>query len=238
MSAQPIEPPDTRARGTRRARMEKQLGLPPRPGKRQLDPDTGWMEQAACGRPEVPQQDREAFVTIERQADAWPLVARYCSRCPVARECLQDARAVHSSGLSGGYALDDGHLAPDRRGEPFHDADAWVPPWEREDDEEWQATPEEVDLVELARDGITAAQAAVALLGAAGAKGRTEIGRRRLTALERDGHLRKEPAVIGPDGHPTRWWAAPASSPAGRRGQRWQPKRHRRREVPCNPNVM
>lgn len=77
-------------------------------------------------------------------------------------------------------------------------------------------------------DGITAAQAAVALLGKAG---RTEIGRRRLTALERGGHLRKEPAVIGPDGHPTRWWPAKPAPAVPRRGQRWQPRRRNRRRV-------
>lgn len=199
-----LAPPstDSRARAIRRGRLERQLDLPPRPARHNIDPDTDWMERAACCRPEVPQQDRDAFVTLERQADAWPFVARYCSRCPVARECLQDARAVHSSSLSGGYVLDDGHLAPDRRGDPYLTADAWTPPWERDEAPADEPRLVDVDLIELARDGITAPQAAVALLGAAGAKGRTEVGRRRLKALERAGHLRKEPAMIGPDGHP------------------------------------
>lgn len=138
--------------GTRRGKLEKCLGLPPRPKTRTISPDTDWQERAACGRPSVPQEDRAAFVTVQRQADAWPLVARYCSTCPVARECLAYARAVHSSSLSGGYVLDDGRLAPDRPGAPFLDPEAWVPPWEREDDEEERPLLEDVDPVALPRN--------------------------------------------------------------------------------------
>lgn len=221
MSAEPMidgtEQPATarRAASSRRTRIEKALGLPPRPRAREVHPNTDWMQQAACASAEV--SDREAFVTVSRQADAWPLVARYCAPCPVARQCLADARAVHSSTLSGGFVLHEGHLVPDMPGDAaFRSTAAWAPPWERDA----EVPTDEVDLVALAADGITAAQAAQAL----GAKGRTEAGRRRLTALERAGHLRREPAVIGPGGHPTRWWPARTRS-----GQRWQPRRRRSR---------
>lgn len=226
MSAEPMiddtEQPATarRAASSRRTRIEKALDLPPRPKTREVHPDTEWMQQAACA--EAPKDDREAFLTAARQADAWPLVARYCVPCPVARACLADARAVHSSTLSGGVVLDDGHLAPDRPGDAaFRSTAAWTPPWDR-DDEDAEVPTDEVDLVALAADGITAARAAQAL----GAKGRTEVGR-RLTALERAGHLRKEPAAIGPNGHPIRWFAVEEPK---RSGQRWQPRRRKNRK--------
>lgn len=119
---------ERRVRATRRGRLETRLGLPPRPKKTIYNPETSWMKQAACAAPDVPEHDRLAFTTVERQADAWGLVKKYCATCPVAHACLTDARAVHSSSLAGGYVLTAGHLAPDRNGDPFRDPEAWTLP--------------------------------------------------------------------------------------------------------------
>lgn len=224
MSAQMIEAPIARTPaqlvGVSRGRLEKSMGLPPRPKTVTRTDETAWMSEAVCA--EAEEADRLAFVDDGlTQADAWPLVESYCDRCPVADACLQDGRRSHLSGIAGGIVLEDGHLAPDRSGSPYLTADAWIAPWDREEGDEPLELP---DFVELARHGITAMDAAVALLGASGAKGRTDVGRRHLIALERAGQLRKEAAVAGEGGHPARWW--PAKAPRG--GQRWQPTRHRR----------
>ena len=224
MSAQPIEAPTARTPaqlvGVTRGRLEKAMGLPPRPKTVTRTDETEWMLEAVCTK--APDDERLAFVDDGlTQADAWPLVERYCGRCPVAEACLEDGRRSHLSGLAGGIVLQDGHLAPDRPGSPYLTPDAWIAPWDREEGDQPLELP---DLVELARHGITAMDAAVALLGASGAKGRTDVGRRHLIALERAGHLRKEAAVVGPGGHAAMWWAIEQN-----RGQRWQPRRKNRR---------
>lgn len=211
LSAQPNEAPiaKTQLVGAKRGRLEKKLGLPPRPKKVTRTDDTAWMLEAVCAS--APDADRVAFVHDGlQQATAWPLVESYCDRCPVARHCLEDGRRSHLTGLAGGIVLQDGYLASDRSGSPYLTADAWSAPWARE---EYDAPLEQVDIVGRARHGITAKEAAVALLGASGARGRTEVGRRHLTALERAGQLRKEAAVVG--SHPARWWALEGSVPAG-----------------------
>lgn len=113
--------------------------------------------------------------------------------------CLADGRRSHLSGLAGGIVLQDGYLAPDRTGSPYLTPDAWIAPWDREEGQ----PAEQVDIMEPARHGITAKEAAMAMLGASGAKGRIEVGRGHLIALEREGRLRKEAAVVG--SHPARW---------------------------------
>lgn len=157
----------------RRGRMETHLGLPARPKRVHVDGDTAWMAQAACGQPEVPEADRDAFLTVDRQADAWPLVGRYCATCPVREMCLADGRNVHGWGLYGGIVLAGGRLAADGYGDAsYRDPQAWVPPWER------------VDLVELARNvgGITAREAAVAVFGPDPTTAQIEEARRQLKA--------------------------------------------------------
>lgn len=232
MSAQatelpPIEAPTARTPaqlvGVTRGRLEKAMGLPTRPKKAERDSAVAWMLEAVCTK--APDDERLAFVDDGlTQADAWPLVERYCGRCPVAEACLEDGRRSHLSGLAGGIVLQDGYLAPDRPSSPYLTPDAWIAPWDREEGDQPLELP---DLVELARHGITAMDAAVALLGIDGAKGRTDVGRRHLKALEREGQLRKEAAVVGEGGHPTRWW--PLEDAPSPRGQRWQPRRKNRR---------
>lgn len=147
----------SQALSARRRRIEEALDLPPRPKKSHRDPDTSWMSRASCAG--EPAERRQAFVMVTRQRDARDLVST-CTACPVATECLVDGRRSHLSGVAGGYVLDDGHLAPDRRGElAFRSNAAW-----RRDSPTQLVEPEE--LVDLARHGgITAAEAARALLG-------------------------------------------------------------------------
>lgn len=194
------------------------MGIPPRPKTVTRTDETDWMTEAVCAK--APGDERGAFVQDGlTQLDAWPLVERFCGRCPVAAVCLADGRRSHLSGVAGGIVLVDGRLAPDRSGSTYLTPDAWVAPWEREEGDEPLA---DVDIIELARHGVTAKEAAVAMLGESGAKGRTEVGRRHLIALERAGQLRKEAVVVG--SHPARWWPVEAPSRSGG-GQRWQPTR-------------
>lgn len=159
MSAEPVLEDETsraQAIGLRRRRIEEALDLPPRPKKAERDPDTDWMTRAACA--DEPAERRLGFVAVTCQRDARDLVD-VCRRCPVATECITDGRRSHLSGLAGGLVLDDGHLAPDRRGElAFRSTAAW----HRSDAQ----LVEVDDLVDLAQHGgITAAEAARALLG-------------------------------------------------------------------------
>lgn len=119
--------------GQRRARLERRLGIPARPKTADRSGAADWMDSSRCAT--APEADRLAFVrTGLTQADAWPLIAAYCARCPVADDCLADARRSHLHGLAGGFVLADGHLAPDA---PGHDAytspAAWIAPWDREE---------------------------------------------------------------------------------------------------------
>lgn len=159
MSAEPILDETTRSQAlsARRRRIEEALELPPRPKKAERVADTDWMSQAACAT--EPAERRVAFVMVTRQRDAHDLVTT-CASCPVATECLADGRRSHLSGVAGGLVLDDGHLAPDRRGEQaFRSTAAW-----HRDAPAQLVEPDE--LVDLAREGgITAAEAARALLG-------------------------------------------------------------------------
>lgn len=159
MSAEPIEDATSRSQAlsARRRRIEEALELPPRPKKSHRDPDTGWMSRARCAT--EPAERRAAFVMVTRQRDARDLVD-VCTACPVAAACLEDGRRAHLSGVAGGFVLDDGHLAQDRRGDlAFRSTAAW-----RRDSPTQLLEPDE--LVDLARHGgITAAEAARALLG-------------------------------------------------------------------------
>lgn len=160
MSAEPVpEDATTRSQAlsARRRRVEEALELPPRPKKSHRDSDTAWMTRASCAT--EPAERRLGFVAVARQRDARDLVD-VCRRCPVATECLADGRRSHLSGVAGGLVLDDGYLAPDRRGElAFRSTAAW-----HRDAPAQLVEPEE--LVDLARHGgLTAAEAARALLG-------------------------------------------------------------------------
>lgn len=160
MSAEAVledEPTRSQALSARRRRVEEQLELPHRPKRPERDADTAWMSQAACAT--EPAERRVAFVAVSRQRDARDLVST-CTACPVAAACLADGRRSHLSGVAGGFVLDDGHLAQDRRGElAFRSTAAW-----HRDVPAQLVEPEE--LVDLARHGgITAAEAARALLG-------------------------------------------------------------------------
>lgn len=160
MSAEPIledQASRSQALSARRRRVEEALDLPPRPKRPERVADTDWMERARCA--DEPAARRLAYVAVTRQRDARDLVTT-CASCPVATECLADGRRSHLSGMAGGLVLDDGHLAPDRRGElAFRSTAAW-----HRDAPAQLVEPEE--LVDLAREGgITAAEAARALLG-------------------------------------------------------------------------
>lgn len=240
MSAEPIDgaPATPQVLGHRRARIERRLGLPPRPKTRELAPDTEWMAAAVCAS--APDADRLAFVTVDRQDEAWHLVEAYCDRCPVAAACLADGRASHLHGLAGGYVLEAGHLATDAPGDrAYRSTAAWVPPWDRDEADQpgtaaLAAVPERLEtrLVDVARakGAITSAEAAAALEETTGSRPTTKRARAHLERLEAAGHLVGEPSPT--DGRRTigRWTAAVVEelAPPRRRGQRWQPKRHRR----------
>lgn len=246
MSVQTIDEmpatPAPQVLGHRRARIERRLGLPPRPKTRQMEPDTAWMAGAVCAT--ASEADRLAFVTVERQDDAWPLVEAYCDRCPVAEACREDGRRSHLHGLAGGYVLADGYLAPDAGGDrAFRSPAAWVAPWDRDEADEpatasLAAVPERLEpelaalLVGLAREAgsITSAEAAQALEETTGSRPTTKLARRHLEALEAAGHLVGEPAPADGRRRVGRWTAAVVEelAPPRRHGQRWQPKRHRR----------
>lgn len=244
MSAEPInEAPaptaaqSAQAAGLRRGGVERRLGLPPRPKTRELAPDTEWMAAAVCAT--APEADRPAFVTVDRQDDAWPLVARYCSSCPVSEACLVDGRQSHLHGLAGGYVLADGHLAPDVPGyRAYRSTAAWMPPWDRDEADEPGTAPLAAVLepelaallVALAREAgsITAAGAAQALEEHTGTRPTTKRARAHLETLEAAGHLVGEPSPT--DGRRTigRWTAAVGPVPTTARTQRWQPVGRRR----------
>ena len=113
----------SQALSARRRRIEEALDLPPRPKKAERDSDTRWMSRAACA--DEPAERRLAYVAVTRQRDAHGLVTT-CASCPVAEACLADGRRSHLSGVAGGLVLDDGHLAPDRRGDlAYRSTAAW-----------------------------------------------------------------------------------------------------------------
>lgn len=202
MSAEPVIADETtraQAISARRGRIEDCLDLPPRPKKAHRDPDVAWMSRAACA--DEPDARRQAFVMVTRQRDARDLVD-VCRRCPVAEACLEDGRRSHLSGLAGGLVLEDGHLAPDRRGElAYRSTAAW-----RRDSPAQLLEPEQ--LVDLAREGgISAAEAARALLGDDGPASVKYAGvvLRGLVAGGRLEHLPGPPRIGAGGRQPGRW---------------------------------
>lgn len=169
-----------RARSIRRAKIERALGFPPRPSTR-ATPEAGWMNRAACGTPNAP------MLTEHRtQHEAAQDAAEWCAPCPVKAACLADGRAVHGSGLWGGFVLADGHLAPDRQGMTAY---ASAEPWGGPARGDLQLLPREVDLVALAgADGLTIREISVALFGD-DAEARVRRAQRIVAALVKDGAL-------------------------------------------------
>lgn len=169
-----------RARSIRRAKIERALGFPPRPSTR-ATPEARWMEQAACGTPEAP-----VLTEHRTQAEATEDAAEWCAPCPVAAACLADGRAVHGSGLWGGFVLADGHLAPDRQGMTAY---ASPEPWGGPERADLQLLPREVDLVALAgTEGLTIREISVALFGD-DAEPRIRRAQRVVADLVKDGAL-------------------------------------------------
>lgn len=94
-------------------------GLPGKLGSRTQSPaftvatlPTGWQAEAACvgAPPEVVGQFTEARSQSEA-AEALEI----CQTCPVAAQCLSDARALRAWGTFGGHVLIDGRQAPRER---------------------------------------------------------------------------------------------------------------------------
>lgn len=71
----------------------------------------GWPRYAACAGapPQLFDAPRRTVPTAEDRRAADTVIIRYCNRCPVRQDCLDDAIATRATGVRGGLLLTREH---------------------------------------------------------------------------------------------------------------------------------